>query len=150
MTNGDRHNYRNSDPVKHADAILIIRDPANPSKDVVVDFCYGSSEGGRLSEKLQCLWHEGPYDWWTDKRIRVNRLSATHDVQVLGQSLFSSFTLGDNHETHCRGRPYGGRYCVLDRLHTNCISFRLMRLLRSTTLARAEVLEFVFTLPHPS
>jgi len=62
----ERHSYRETNPLKHADTFVLIRDRANPSRDIVVDFCYGSSEGGRLIDKLQCLWHEGPYSWWTD------------------------------------------------------------------------------------
>jgi len=62
----ERHRYQETNPLKHADAFVLIRDRANPSRDIVVDFCYGSSEGGRLIEKLQCLWKEGPYSWWTD------------------------------------------------------------------------------------
>jgi pimeloyl-ACP methyl ester carboxylesterase len=62
----DRHHYRTSDYYKHADAIVYIRDRSNPSLDVIVDFCYGSSEGGYLRSKLTCNWHEGPYTWWVD------------------------------------------------------------------------------------
>ena len=62
----ERHLYRETNPLKHADTFVLIRDRANPSRDIIIDFCYGSSEGGRLPDKLQCLWHEGPYTWWTD------------------------------------------------------------------------------------
>ena len=62
----ERHRYQETNPLKHADTFVLIRDRLNPSKDIVIDFCYGSSEGGRLIDKLQCLWKEGPYSWWTD------------------------------------------------------------------------------------
>jgi len=62
----ERHRHRNPDRLKHADAIVLIREPANPSRDIVIDFCYGSSEGGHLADKLQCLWRDGPYGWWVD------------------------------------------------------------------------------------
>lgn len=65
-----RHCYRETDPLKHADRIMLIRDEKNPSKDIIIDFCFGSSEGGCLADKLQCLWREGPYDWWVDNALK--------------------------------------------------------------------------------
>ncbi|HUX07201.1 MAG TPA: alpha/beta fold hydrolase [Acidobacteriota bacterium] len=61
-----RHRYSTKDWYKHADAVVIIREQINPSFDVIVDFCYGSSESGYLRSKLQCIWHDGPYSWWVD------------------------------------------------------------------------------------
>ncbi len=66
---GPRHNHRVPDRSKHADTLVILRDPADPSKDIVVDFCWGSSEPGNLYSKLQFLWHEGPYSWWVDNNF---------------------------------------------------------------------------------
>ena len=66
-----RHRYQETDALRHADAIVLIRDRQNPSKDIVIDFCYGSSEGGRLADKLRCLWHEGPYPWWVDNAFEL-------------------------------------------------------------------------------
>ena len=66
-----RHRYQEADPLRHADAIVLIRDRQNPSKDIVIDFCFGSSEGGRLADKLQCLWREPPYTWWVDNAFEL-------------------------------------------------------------------------------
>jgi len=64
----ERHCYTENDMERHADALVIIRDPADPSKDFVVDFCYGVSEPGILARNLTFTWHPErlPYDWWTD------------------------------------------------------------------------------------
>ena len=66
-----RHRYQETDALRHADAIVLIRDRQNPSKDIVIDFCFGSSEGGRLADKLQCLWREPPYTWWVDNAFEL-------------------------------------------------------------------------------
>jgi len=66
-----RHRYQETDPLRHADAIVLIRDKSNPSRDIVIDFCFGSSEGGRLADKLQCLWREPPYTWWVDNAFEL-------------------------------------------------------------------------------
>ena len=76
----ERHRYQETNPLKHADTFVLIRDRLNPSRDIVVDFCYGSSEGGRLIEKLQCLWKEGPYSWWTDNAFKIGRASCRERV----------------------------------------------------------------------
>ena len=66
---GPRHNHRVPDRAKHADTIVILRNPANPSEDIVVDLCFGSSEPGTLFGKLTFNWHEGPYEWWVDNNF---------------------------------------------------------------------------------
>jgi len=67
----ERHRYREPDAMRHADAIVIVRERSNPSRDIIVDFCQGSKGDGRLVDKLQALWHEGPYDWWVDNAFVV-------------------------------------------------------------------------------
>ncbi len=64
-----RHAYAAGDRSKHADALVILTNPANPSEDIVVDFCFGSSEPGTLFGKLTFNWHEGPYPWWVDNNF---------------------------------------------------------------------------------
>lgn len=51
----DRHGYENPDRAKHADAIVILVNPADPSEDIIVDFCRASKELGTLYGKLQFL-----------------------------------------------------------------------------------------------
>ena len=61
-----RHCYEERDLMRHADTFVVMRNLDNPSLDIVVDFVHGVSEPGILLDRLQFLWHEGPYDWWTD------------------------------------------------------------------------------------
>ena len=46
-------------------------DRSNPSEDIVLDFCFGSSEPGTLYGKLQFLAHpeRRPYPWWVDNNF---------------------------------------------------------------------------------
>ena len=64
-----RHAYAAGDRSKHADALVILVNPANPSEDLVLDFCWGSSEPGTLFGKLQCLVADGPFSWWVDNNF---------------------------------------------------------------------------------
>ncbi len=67
----DRHAYAKPDRASHADALVILCNPANPSEDLVLDFCWGSSEPGTLYGKLQFLTHpeRRPYSWWVDNNF---------------------------------------------------------------------------------
>ncbi len=66
-----RHAYAVGNRSRHADALVILCNPANPSEDLVLDFCWGSSEPGTLFGKLQVLVHpeRRPYPWWVDNNF---------------------------------------------------------------------------------